>query len=56
MVVPETEQHSAKRNSAGDVIAPLQSQAGSVNFSYGTGKLNWWKDARFAESAFWVHS
>jgi hypothetical protein len=56
MVVPETEQHSAKRNSAGDVIAPLQSQAGSINFSYGTGKLNWWKDARFAESAFWLHS
>jgi hypothetical protein len=56
MVVPETDEHSAKRNSAGDVIAPLQCQAGSINFSYGTGKLNWWKDARFAESAFWLHS
>jgi len=56
MVVPETDKHSARRNSAGDAIAPLQCQAGSVNFSYGTGKLNWWKDARFAESAFWLHS
>jgi hypothetical protein len=55
MVVPETGEHSARRNAAGEVIAPLQSQAGSTNFRYGTGKLNWWKDPRFAEFAFWLH-
>jgi hypothetical protein len=56
MVVPESGQRSARRNAAGEVIAPLQSQAGSVNFRYGTSKLNWWNDNRFAESAFWIHS
>lgn len=55
-VVPETETHRARRSAAGDVIAPLQSQAGAVNFSYGTSSLNWWKSNKFAESAFWLHS
>lgn len=56
MVVPETNEETAKRNAAGEVIAPLQSQAGRSNFRYGTGGLNWWKHERFAESAFWLHS
>ena len=55
-VVPETEDERAKRDSSGEVIAPLQSQAGSVNFRYGTGKLNWWKGDQFADSAFWIHA
>lgn len=55
-VVPETAANSARRNAAGEVIAPLQSQAGAVNFSYGTSKLDWWKDEKFADSAFWLHS
>jgi hypothetical protein len=56
MVVPETDAVSAKRNAAGEVTAPVQSQAGSVNFRRGTGTLNWWSDDRFAESAFWIHA
>jgi hypothetical protein len=56
MVVAETQEHRARRDGAGEVIAPLQSQAGATNFSYGTSTLNWWKDDRFAESAFWLHS
>lgn len=55
-VVPETPQFSAKRNSAGEVIAPLQSQAGARNFQYSTSTVDWWKDAKFAESAFWIHA
>ncbi len=55
-VVPETDSNRARRNSAGEVIAPLQSQAGSVNFQYGTGKLEWWTDDRFAASAFYIHA
>jgi hypothetical protein len=54
-VVPETADERARRNSSGEVIAPLQSQAGRTNFRYGTGKLNWWKGEQFAESAFWLH-
>lgn len=56
MVVPETDEHSAKRNAAGEVTRPLQSQAGRRNFRYDTGTLNWWKGQHFAESAFWIHS
>jgi len=55
MVVPETAEHSARRDASG-VTAPLQSQAGAVNFQYGTGTANWWKGAQFAESAFWIHA
>jgi hypothetical protein len=55
-VVPETDDHRARRSTAGDVIAPLQSQAGARNFSYGSSTLNWWKGEQFAESAFWIHS
>ena len=56
VVVPETDAESAKRNTAGEVTAPLQSQAGRNNFRYGTGGPNWWKGNQFAESAFWLHS
>jgi hypothetical protein len=56
MVVPETQHAAARRNAAGEVIAPLQSQAGATNFRYGTGKLDWWQGTQFAESAFWIHS
>jgi len=55
-VVPETEDERAKRNPAGEVVAPLQSQAGARNFRYGTSTLNWWKGDQFAESAFWLHA
>jgi hypothetical protein len=56
LVIPETGDLTARRNSDGDVIAPLQSQAGAVNFARSTGSLNWWKKATFADSAFWVHA
>lgn len=56
VVVPETDTQLAKRNAAGEVVAPLQSQAGSSNFRYGTGKANWWNGEEFAESAFWLHA
>ncbi|MGH9900585.1 MAG: hypothetical protein ACRD68_01960, partial [Pyrinomonadaceae bacterium] len=56
IVMPETGGHAARRNAAGEVIAPLQSQAGRANFRYGTGALNWWKGNQFADSAFWLHA
>ena len=56
VVVPETVDESARRDSSGEVIAPLQSQAGARNFRYGTGKLDWWLGAEFAEAAFWLHA
>jgi hypothetical protein len=56
VVVPETEADAAKRNSQGEVIAPLQSQAGATSSRRKTGKPNWWSEAQFAEAAFWVHA
>jgi len=55
-VVAEVANHSARRDASGEVIAPLQSQAGARNFQYGTGKENWWNAEQFAESAFWIHA
>jgi hypothetical protein len=56
MVVPESEEFRAKRNAAGEVTAPLQSQAGASNFRFGTSGANWWNAEKFAESAFWIHA
>ena len=56
MVVPETDTDQAKRDSAGEVVAPLQSQAGARNVRVGTGAPNWWKSEQFADSAFWIHA
>jgi hypothetical protein len=55
MVVPETDDQKAKRDASGQVIAPVQSQAGARNFARGTGTKDWWKGDQFAESAFWLH-
>jgi hypothetical protein len=55
LVVPERDQFQARRDATGEVIAPLQSQAGARNFRFGTGAANWWNGEQFAESAFWLH-
>jgi hypothetical protein len=56
VVVPETSEETARRDATGNVIAPLQSQAGSRNFQYGRGTANWWNGEQFAEFAFWIHA
>jgi hypothetical protein len=56
VVVPETVDHKARRDDTGEVIAPLQSQAGARTVRYGTGRLNWWKDELLADAAFWLHA
>jgi hypothetical protein len=56
MVVPETNDATARRDAAGEVTAPLQSQAGASNFRLGTGRAGWWRGEEFAESAFWLHA
>jgi hypothetical protein len=56
MVVPEKNAFRARRDAAGDVIAPLQSQAGTRNFRVGAGGANWWNGEQFADSAFWIHA
>jgi hypothetical protein len=55
MVVPETSAQ-ARRNRAGEVTSPVQSQAGVTNFRRRTSGRKWWNHDRFAESAFWIRS
>jgi hypothetical protein len=56
LVVPETDEHKAARNAAGEVTSPIQSQAGAKNFRYGRGRPTWWNEAQFAEASFWIHA
>lgn len=56
IVVPETEDRRAKWNSSGEVVLPLQSQAGAKNFRFGTGTAPWWTGAQFAEFSLWIHA
>ena len=52
-VVPETPTNAAKRNN-GQVIAPLQSQAGRANRKYFAANT-WWEDqTRFKKFSFWL--
>jgi hypothetical protein len=54
-IPPETDTQRADRDSTGEVVTPLQSQAGAKNFQYGRPRA-WWQDPRFAEAAFWIHA
>lgn len=55
-VVPET-RGAAVRSVEGEVLRPLQSQAGAVNFARGTGARAWWADGdRFRDAGFWAHA
>jgi hypothetical protein len=55
-VIPESSGLTARRNPQGQVIAPVQSQAGRRNFRRDTGPAQWWLGGDFAEFAFWVHA
>ncbi len=54
IVVPEQGGETAAR-SGGNVLRPLQSQAGSRNFRYDTGGTAWWTHERFRKFGFWVN-
>jgi hypothetical protein len=57
IVVPETAAHQAQRDADGNVLFPVQSQAGAVNHNYSTIGKAWWNDQKFAdEDGFFVHS
>ncbi len=56
VVVPEHDGQAAKRNAAGEVIRPLESQAGMKNHRFVTKSRAWWRDQRFASFQFWRHA
>lgn len=55
MVVPEGVNLMSKRDVAGNVVSPVQSQAGRVNFRRSLSRANWWLRSEFAAHGFWVH-
>jgi hypothetical protein len=54
LVVPEVPPHTAARRD-GSVSLPLQSQAGTRNFSFSCGTTAWWTGSQFRAFGFWVH-
>jgi hypothetical protein len=54
-VVPETPELRAAR-SGGEVVRPVQSQAGVVNFTAKVPPNRWWLDDRFQSFGFWTHA
>lgn len=52
-VVPEHDGFQAKRNSAGEVLQPLESQAGATNFRFKVGNRHWWQQDKFRSFGFW---
>ncbi len=55
-VVPEHNDFKAIRNSTGEVLIPLQSQAGRSNYRFTTKTKRWWQGGQFQEFGFWQHS
>ncbi len=53
-VVPEHGEIVAGKNS-GVITRPVQSQAGSTNFTAKASQKVWWDDTRFQSFGFWVH-
>jgi Domain of unknown function (DUF1906) len=55
VVVPETDALKAQRDPDGNVISPIQSQAGSNNFRRRKSNVLWWEDPKFRDWGFFVH-
>ena len=58
VVLPETAAMPAMRDADGNVLLPVQSQAGAVNRARFTdpGNGTWWQDRKFRDRGFFVHA
>jgi predicted chitinase len=54
-VAPEHDGFRAKVNRAGEVLQPVESQAGSRNFKFKVGNSHWWQQDKFRSYGFWRH-
>ena len=52
-VVPEHDGLEAARNAAGELLRPVESQAGTKNHRFFTKPKAWWVDARYQSFGFW---
>ena len=55
-VVPEQNDHNATRSAAGEILRPLESQAGRINYRFHAKPRVWWSDKRFHAFSFWRHA
>jgi hypothetical protein len=55
-ISPEKPPDSVADRRHGSVHLPLQSQAGTKNFTYSFGTTRWWADSKFRAFGFWVHA
>jgi hypothetical protein len=55
VVVPEHDNFQAARNPSGEVLRPVESQAGVQNHRFVTKAKKWWLDARYESFSFWRH-
>ena len=55
-VVPEHDRSHAIRGATGEVLRPLESQAGVKNYRFFAKSKAWWMDRRFQSFSFWRHS
>ena len=54
-VVPEHNNFQAARNSSGEIMRPVESQAGIKNHRFVTKAKAWWVEARYESFSFWRH-
>lgn len=55
-IVPETEKKKAFRNENNEVLYPLQSQAGKLNYNYFARKRrDWWNHPRYSSFVLFYH-
>ena len=55
VVAPEHDGLGALRNSAGEVLRPLESQAGRENHRFFVNTRRWWQGGNFRNHGFWRH-
>jgi hypothetical protein len=59
VIIPETPDFMARRGADGEVVEPLQSQAGRRNVRRGSGsgsRAPWFASADFESVSFWIHA
>jgi predicted chitinase len=55
-VVPEQPAFRAARNAGGEVLRPVESQAGRTNHRLIVKPTAWWRDEQFQSFGFWRHT
>ncbi|MCZ7582837.1 MAG: glycoside hydrolase family 19 protein [Deltaproteobacteria bacterium] len=55
-VAPEHDAFHAARNAAGEVLRPVETQAGSTNYRFVVKSSAWWRGSQYQSFGFWRHA